>query len=117
MLGIFTLVGKDCGNLAIGLGNSSVLDLVTLSNKLKANDEKLMRRRETTQKMVRQIWNIIDNIVKEDEHICNFPNLPTVSYKPSLIKHKKCISYSGILILQGSSEADVLQILADGALP
>ena len=29
-LGIFKLVGKDCGNLAIGLGNSSVLDLVTL---------------------------------------------------------------------------------------
>ena len=30
-LGIFKLVGKDCGNLVIGLGNSSVLDLVTLS--------------------------------------------------------------------------------------
>ena len=30
-LGIFKLVGKDCGNLAIGLGNSSVLDLVTLN--------------------------------------------------------------------------------------
>ena len=30
-LGIFKLVGKDCGNLAIGLGNSSVLDLVTLA--------------------------------------------------------------------------------------
>ena len=29
-LGIFKLVVKDCGNLAIGLGNSSVLDLVTL---------------------------------------------------------------------------------------
>ena len=29
-LGIFKLVGKDCGNLAIGLWNSSVLDLVSL---------------------------------------------------------------------------------------
>ena len=29
-LGIFKLVGKDCGNLAIELGNSSGLDLVTL---------------------------------------------------------------------------------------
>ena len=28
-LGIFKLVGKDCRNLAIGLGNSSVFDLVT----------------------------------------------------------------------------------------
>ena len=33
-LGIFKLVGKDCGNLAIGLGNSSVLDLVTLFTKV-----------------------------------------------------------------------------------
>ena len=33
-LGIFKLVRKGCGNLAIGLGNSSVLDLVTLSIKI-----------------------------------------------------------------------------------
>ena len=30
-LGIFKLVGKDCGNFAIGFGNSSILDLVTLA--------------------------------------------------------------------------------------
>ena len=29
-LGFHILVGNYCGNLAIGLGNSSVLDLVTL---------------------------------------------------------------------------------------
>ena len=46
-----------------------------------------MRRREATQKMARQI---IENIVKEDDHTCNFPNLPTVSYKQSLIQHTEC---------------------------
>ena len=33
-LGIFKLVGKDCGNLAILLGNSSGSDLVTLAKQL-----------------------------------------------------------------------------------